>query len=105
MRLQQKWDGSDPSGEAYMDDVSVTINGSTDGYVLLEGGGGGESDRVYFQPGNNVPTDGSLITCDIEGKLRIKCRFKNAIGMSKSLFATSLYSTNGIQLTEVKESN
>jgi hypothetical protein len=76
----------------------------TKGYVLLEGGGGGESDRVYFQPGDNIPDDGSLITCDIEGELRIKCRFKNAMGISKSLFTATLYAT-GIELVEVKESN
>jgi hypothetical protein len=105
IRVQQKWDGSDPSGTAYMDDVTVDIVGATKGYVILTGGGGGESDRVYFQPGSNVPSDGSLITCDIEGKLRINCRFKNAEGISKSLFATDLYSTQGIELIEVKESN
>jgi hypothetical protein len=105
MRLQQKWDGSDPSGEAYMDDVTIDIVGATNGYVLLSGGGGGESDRVYFQPGNNIPADGSLISCDIEGKLRVKCRFKNARGISKSLFMTELYRAKGIELIEVKESN
>ncbi|MEE9356483.1 MAG: DUF2460 domain-containing protein [Methylococcaceae bacterium] len=104
IRLQQKWDGGDPSGTAFMDDISVNIIGGTDGYVMLEGGGGGESDRVYFQPGNNLPTDGSLITCDIEGELRIKCRFKNSMGFSKKLFTATLYTT-GIELVEVKESN
>jgi len=44
----------------------------TSGYSILIGGGNSASDRVEF---TSPPADGSIITCDFTGYLRMRCRF------------------------------
>jgi hypothetical protein len=73
--------------------ATVYVDGLPGSYSLLTGGGAGGSDRVEF---TTAPVENAIISCDIIGTHRIRCRFAED-EMTKELFAYRLYST-GLKL-------
>ena len=74
---------------------TIYYNGTAlgSGYAILTGGGTESSDRVQFTA---APDENVIITCDLTGYMRIRCRFEDP-KMSKKNFMGSLYQT-GIKL-------
>jgi hypothetical protein len=74
---------------------TIYLNGEAQGsgYSILTGGGAENSDRVDFV---TPPSSGVIITCDFNGYLRIRCRFKDD-KLSREAFAYAAYRT-GIEL-------
>jgi hypothetical protein len=100
IKIRCEFSGGTPTGDLYIDEVKVTVNGASYGFNLLVGGGVDGSDRVYFQE-DNIPAQGSILTTDLSGILRINCRFNMPNGMNKNQFTYYLYNT-GVELMEVK---
>ena len=73
--------------------ATVYVDGLAGSYSLLTGGGSEGSDRVEFTA---APDEGAILSCDIVGQHRIKCRFAED-EMTKELFTYRLYRT-GIRL-------
>lgn len=67
------------------------------GYSILSGGGGEGADRVQF---SSAPASGTIISCDLTGFMRIRCRFKEDT-MTKEYMANGLYRT-GLELKGLK---
>lgn len=83
--------GKSTSGHrVYLDGV-LQVQGVN--YWVLTGGGQGNADRAIFQA--YVPA-GVVVTADMAGFLRVKCRFKND-KLSKRLFEVLLF-TVGIEM-------
>lgn len=77
---------STSSQSIYIDGVLQTL---TTDYVILTGGGDGNSDRVDFV---SAPASGEVITCDFTGYLRLRCRFADDT-MDREWFAAAVYKT------------
>ena len=77
--------------------ATVYVDGLAGSYSLLTGGGSEDSDRVEF---NAAPDEGAILSCDIVGQHRIRCRFAED-ELTKELFTYRLYRT-GIQLRGLK---
>jgi len=77
--------------------LTVYENGIKKNYTFSQGSGDAGVDRVTFDV---APANGSVITADLTGQLRLRSRFSND-QMSQELFEHVLYST-GIELTEVR---
>jgi hypothetical protein len=74
--------------------VTVYVDGYTVAtYTKLVGGGAESSDRITFV---TAPSAGQIITCDLTGYLRIRCRFKEDY-FSRNNFEYVLYKS-GIEL-------
>ncbi len=67
------------------------------GYSILTGGGAESADRVQF---TSPPSSGAIVSCDLTGFLRIRCRFKED-SMTKEYLANGLYRT-GLELKGLK---
>lgn len=77
--------------------AAVYVDGAPGSYSLLIGGGSEGSDRVEF---TTPPAENAILSCDIVGTHRIKCRFAED-ELTKELFTYRLYRT-GIQLRGLK---
>lgn len=66
-------------------------------YGILTGGGESSSDRVEF---TNAPAEGTIITCDFTGYLRIRSRFMHD-RLPRELFLRNLFQY-GIELKGLK---
>lgn len=77
--------------------ATVYVDGFAGSYSLLTGGGSEGSDRVEF---NAAPAENEILSCDIVGTHRIKCRFAED-ELTKELFTYRLYRT-GIKLKGLK---
>lgn len=77
--------------------AAVYVDGAPGSYSLLIGGGSEGSDRVEF---TTPPAENAILSCDIVGTHRIKCRFAED-EMTKELFTYRIYRT-GIQLKGLK---
>jgi len=75
--------------------LDFALQGS--GYSILSGGGAEGADRVQF---GSAPPAGTVISCDLTGFLRIRCRFKED-SMTKEYMANGLYRT-GLELKGLK---
>ena len=77
--------------------LTVYENGIKKNYTFSQGSGDAGVDRITL---DSAPANGSVITADLTGQLRLRSRFSND-QMSQELFEHVLYST-GIELTEVR---
>lgn len=68
----------------------VVVNSAT--YTIGAGAGDASADNVVF---TTAPAVNTLLTCDFDGYLRIRCRFQEEL--TRSAFAIALYK-NGIKL-------
>lgn len=71
----------------YVDGVSEA------GVTILTGGGAESSDRVTFTV---APATGEILSCDLTGYLRIRCRFEED-KMTRRMFLDAIYRT-GLKL-------
>ena len=98
-------DGSNPlfnmpcnstSRDVYIDGNLQTeaadSTGAGDYYVIEEGGQDGVDSCIFFSD----PTAGQRITCDFEGLLAIRCRFKDTFEFQRIRHSTS-YNNIGIE--------
>lgn len=76
---------------------AIYIDGvlQSSGYSILTGGGAESSDRVQF---SSAPLSGKLITCDLTGYLRMRCRFKED-KLSRQHFINGIYKGMSVELT------
>lgn len=64
-----------PSKSTVNDGTLITyVDAVATAKTFVSGGGGGGADRFYF---SSYPAQGSLITADLNGKLRLKAKFAN----------------------------
>jgi len=86
----------DIPGSSVTDDATFItyVDGAVTAHTHVSGGGGGGADRFFFAA---YPAQGSLITCDFYGYLRVKGKFKDD-SFNEEMIRNDLYSTNlGIQ--------
>jgi len=81
--------------KVYIDGVEQQVG--TAGYTFSAGTGVNGEDQIVF---STAPSLGSLITCDFNGRLRLKVRFKDDI-LTKYRF-TNIIQSIGITLFEVR---
>jgi len=74
----------------YVDGISTAVN-------FLTGGGDDGADRCEF---DDPPDEGAVISCDLFGRQRIRCRFAED-NLSRELFVRRVYRT-GIKLKGLK---
>lgn len=77
--------------------TTVYVDGLPTAVTLLTGGGDEGADRCVF---DTPPSEGSVISCDLFGQQRIRCRFAED-NLSRELFMARIYRT-GIKLKGLK---
>lgn len=78
---------------------TMYVNGVEETSITyLTGGGSASSDRVEFA---SAVAEGAVITCDLTGYLRIKCRFLND-KLSRETMYQQIYNFGGLDLKGLK---